>query len=283
MTNKNKIKKAIFSYKIKRIGASIILIMIMGVFLFPGLSYASIINDENIINITNKTRIEEGLNPLTANQLLSKAAYDKAEAIFSTKKFAHTLNNKKFSTWIKEAGYQYKSVGENLAIDFITSEGAMRAWLKSPSHKKNILNPKFQEIGVAVKSDKFSGHEATLVVQIFGTPAILSNQLTAIKPAKPNKTKAKNNYNQAMFLDNSLHKTSLVMKTKYQINSGYLPPANQLYGQDYLSQEFITRIAVYITDSQNINLLKYYFGIIILLFLVFSSSYTWKKQIYLKN
>ena len=92
------------------------LFLIVGVFLLPGLAEASMISDENIINLTNKTRLEFGLDELNANQLLSKAAYDKAEAIFSEQAFKHNLQDKKFSNWIKETGYEYQSVGENLAI-----------------------------------------------------------------------------------------------------------------------------------------------------------------------
>ena len=41
--------------------------------------------------------------------------------------------------------------------------------MNSPSHRSNLLDKNFKEIGVAVASGKLSGREGTLVVQMFGT------------------------------------------------------------------------------------------------------------------
>ena len=152
--------------------------IIIGVFLSPNLAYFSTLTDEKIIELTNQERIASGLNPVTANQLLTKAAYDKARAIFAAQEFRHNLDGIKFSTWIKNAGYNYSYVGENLALDFITSEGAIAAWMKSPTHKKNILNNSFQEIGIAIMEGLFRGRQTALIIQIFGAPTepnIVSN------------------------------------------------------------------------------------------------------------
>ncbi|MCK5061537.1 hypothetical protein KAR28_03215 [Candidatus Parcubacteria bacterium] len=175
---KTKIKKIGFSYW--RIS---LLCVIIGIFLLPQLAFLFGVTDENIINITNKERIKEGLEPLTANQLLSKAAHDKAQAIMNSQKFGHNIIGKKFSHWVKESEYQYSYIGENLAVDFYTSEGIMKAWLKSPTHRKNILNEKFSEIGVAVLPGNLDGKETALVVQIFGQPLTipLANTKTAPK------------------------------------------------------------------------------------------------------
>lgn len=168
---KNQNKKPILGkkYHKKRI-AYPLLIVLMGVFLLPKTAYFSTINAENIIELTNKTREKADASPLTANQLLTKAAYEKARDLIKYQTFSHTLGDKKFSTWIKDSGYEYSFVGENLAIDFATSEGVVEAWLESPTHKKNLLNNKFTEIGVAVIEGSFQGKNSILVVQIFGTP-----------------------------------------------------------------------------------------------------------------
>jgi hypothetical protein len=42
--------------------------------------------------------------------------------------------------------------------------------MASPTHKQNILNERFQEIGVAVGSGKIHGATTTVIVQIFGKP-----------------------------------------------------------------------------------------------------------------
>ena len=146
------------------------LLAVMGIFLLPNTAYLSEINSENIIKLTNEERIKLGLDSLTANQLLTKAAYEKAESLFENQTFEHDIDGRKFSSWVADAGYDYSYVGENLALDFVTAEGTMRAWMDSPSHKKNISNGIFKEIGVAVVEGNFEGKNSILTVQIFGTP-----------------------------------------------------------------------------------------------------------------
>ncbi len=287
-TNKNITYRRNFRRRFKKISASTILLLIVGVFLLPHYTYASTINNENIIDITNETRIEQGLGTLNANQLLSKAAFDKAEAIFEEQSFKHTLQDKQFSEWIKDAGYQYRSVGENLAIDFVTSEGAMKAWLLSPSHKKNILNSKFKEIGVAVKSNVFEGKESMLVVQIFGAPmGRINNQENITTNYQKNAVNKNINpidtsKQREMLLTNSAPQTLLVTNTNSGItnqgNLSYLAKANHLYGQEYLSMEFFEQAVLYVIDYSNIYLMNYYWSIILLLLLVFSSSFVWHRR-----
>lgn len=147
---------------------------LIGIFLLPNLAYLSSITSEEIINITNEERQKAGLNSLTANQLLTQAAAAKGDAILRSQTFQHSIKGRKFSSWIRDAGYNYSYVGENLAIDFETSKTVVEAWKNSPSHKKNLLSPYYEEIGIAAIDGKFQGQNTTVVVQMFGAPAISS-------------------------------------------------------------------------------------------------------------
>jgi len=155
--------------------------MLAGIFLLPNLAYLSAITPEEIITLTNQERETAGLNALTANQLLTQAAIAKGKAILESQTFKHNIDNKKFSSWIRDTGYNYSYVGENLAIDFVTSQGVIEAWEDSPLHKKNLLSPYYQEIGLAATQGKFQGQDTTVVVQIFGSPAVGS-----VQPLSPN-------------------------------------------------------------------------------------------------
>ena len=159
-------KRFFLNLKLSLLGA------LLGIFLLPNLAYLSGIAPEQLIGLTNKERQTAGLSLLNTNELLAQAARLKAEAILETNTFGHTIDDKKFSAWIREAGYDYSYVGENLAIDFLTSEGILEAWNNSPLHKKNLLNPYYQEVGVATLNGKFQGQDTTVVVEIFGSPAI---------------------------------------------------------------------------------------------------------------
>ena len=72
--------------------------------------------------------------------------------------------------WIKQSGYAYKAAGENLAINFTDAKEQQSAWMKSQTHRDNILNAQYQETGVAVIEGKIKGKNALVTVQLFGTP-----------------------------------------------------------------------------------------------------------------
>ncbi|MDP2736354.1 MAG: CAP domain-containing protein [bacterium] len=150
--------------------------MLVGIFLLPNLAYLSTITPEEIIALTNQEREATGLNALTANQLLTQAAIAKGKAILESQTFKHSIDDRKFSAWIRDTGYNYSYVGENLAIDFVTSVGVVEAWKNSPLHKKNLLSPYYKEIGISTIDGKFQGQDTTVVVQIFGSPAVGSFQ-----------------------------------------------------------------------------------------------------------
>ena len=48
------------------------------------------------------------------------------------------------------AGYRFDIVTENVAIGYRTPAEVLKAWLSSSSHRKNILEPRTNELGLAV-------------------------------------------------------------------------------------------------------------------------------------
>lgn len=153
----------------KKFWISFLLVVLIGVFLLPNKVISSPITREEIMKLSNKERVEAGFASLSLNRKLTEAALSKGKNILSTQAFEHNVGGKKFSAWVREAGYEYSYVGENLAIDFVTAEGVIKAWLNSEEHKRNLLNPNYQEIGVAVLEGDFEGQKTILVVQIFGS------------------------------------------------------------------------------------------------------------------
>jgi hypothetical protein len=163
-----------------------LLLMLVGIFLLPSFANSSSITEDNIIRLVNYERIKKGLGVLTTNPLLTTAAIKKANDIFKNKYFGHTIADRAFSSWIKDEKYEYSYIGENLAIDFISSEGAISAWLDSPTHKQNLLNERFRETGVAILDGKFQDKDTILIVQIFGTPATPGKLIAKTAPAPKN-------------------------------------------------------------------------------------------------
>jgi len=135
------------------------------------LGFASSISPERVIEATNQKRGEKGLAPLTINSKLNEAAQRKAGDMFAFDYWAHTSPSGR-NPWafFQEVGYKYLYAGENLARDFQDSGAVVEAWMNSPTHRDNLLNPNYKEIGLAVVNGTLNGVETTLVVQLFGTP-----------------------------------------------------------------------------------------------------------------
>ena len=162
-------KKAIISYIL--IALLIKAIPLVIIYYVPTTDFFAEVNSNAILSLTNEFRRKNGLSELKVNPLLNEIAKEKASDMINKKYFSH--NSPDGLTpwyWFIKNNYNYKYAGENLAIDFIDSSQVIEAWLNSPSHRANLLNQNYQEIGVAVVSGDIEGYETTLVVQVFGTP-----------------------------------------------------------------------------------------------------------------
>lgn len=153
----------------------------------PGvLGFASNIFTEQIVDFTNAERERNGLPALKFNPLLSEAARRKAEDMFADGYWAHIApDGTKPWDFITASGYNYIYAGENLAKDFQDSDDVVAAWMESSSHRRNILNQNYEDIGVAVVNGVLDGYETTLVVQLFGqkVPTVVAEKPPTPAPA----------------------------------------------------------------------------------------------------
>jgi len=130
---------------------------------------ATIAPDE-LVEMTNVRRESEKLNTLNESSLLASAAQMKADDMAKRGYFAHTCPDGLTPWhWFDEVGYNYQYAGENLAVNFREARQVDEAWMNSPSHRENIVNEKFEEIGIATAKGEYKGREVIFVVQLFGT------------------------------------------------------------------------------------------------------------------
>jgi hypothetical protein len=142
------------------------------------LGFASNITADQVIAQTNQERANLGLGRLVLNRQLSAAALAKGQDMFSEQYWAHTSPaGKQPWDFMAQSDYQFIVAGENLARDFDTTETMVTAWMASPTHRANIINPRYQEIGIAVINGQLQGVETTLVVQMFGTPRQIAAEI----------------------------------------------------------------------------------------------------------
>jgi len=138
-------------------------------FLVAGPALASEITGVNVIRFVNESREAQGFPGLSESEKLVKVAQDKLDDMIKNNYFAHTSPaGTEPWHWFSKNGYDYQYAGENLAINFLTAEEQHKAWMNSPTHRKNILNANYQEIGVAVAAGEINGQTAIISVQEFG-------------------------------------------------------------------------------------------------------------------
>ena len=135
------------------------------------IGFQSSIAVPEVLTEINSQRTEVNLLPLKLNDQLSEAAWEKAQDMMNRQYWSHNSPDG-FEPWIflDRVGYNYKFAGENLARNFSDTNQMVQAWMSSPTHKENILNPEYTEIGIAVLSGSYQDNPTTLVVNFFGKP-----------------------------------------------------------------------------------------------------------------
>jgi len=156
-------------------------------FFVPSEVSASAITETNVFNLTNSERAKFGQKALSWNHKLATAARNKAQDMINRDYFSHnTPDGKSPWTFVLAAGYNYVYAGENLAMNFTTSEAMMSAWMNSGGHRANILSANFKELGVGVVVGEYQGYTTTMVVQMFGAQAtqVYTNPGTSKAPVR---------------------------------------------------------------------------------------------------
>jgi len=115
-------------------------------------------------------RYFEPSHPLRTQLQLAKAAQRHSHAMAKERFFDHKgTRGDTPKSRIDDSGYQGRAWGENIAAGQRSPESVVRAWMKSPGHCRNILNPLFHELGVSFIFEARSPYK-TYWVQAFGTP-----------------------------------------------------------------------------------------------------------------
>lgn len=152
------------------------LVCVKFVFSSPVFQFAAVLDSiplfdsREIISETNEARKNNNIVELKPNYQLDLAAQEKLEDMVKNNYFSHVSPSGTTPWfWIKSSAYNYLYAGENLAIGFTTADETVEAWLNSPSHKENLLNTNYREIGVAIGRANIDGISGILVVQMFGS------------------------------------------------------------------------------------------------------------------
>lgn len=131
-------------------------------------------NPEELLRYTNDYRESQGLRPLRLNESLNEAALSKAEDMKERNYWSHnTPEGREPWYFISNNGYNYEKAGENLAYGYLLGGQTVQGWIASDSHRENILDSEFTEVGFATLRDVgFQEMEtnANVVVAFYARP-----------------------------------------------------------------------------------------------------------------
>jgi hypothetical protein len=145
---------------------AVVLLALMGGALGSGRALAA----QDLTAMTNADRVSRGLRALSTAGDLQSFAQQRADEMARSKRLAHTVGlGTKISGW--------RRLGENVGRG-PTLQEIQTAFMASPSHRENILDPDFTQIGVGVT---FDGKDYLYVAVIFRLP----NTTTAAPAPKP--------------------------------------------------------------------------------------------------
>jgi len=120
----------------------------------PNIDDVKALEDE-VIKLVNAERAKNGLGALKANWQLSRVARYKSQDMVNKGYFSHTSPTYGSPFNMMESfGLKFSAAGENIAYGPRTPQEVMNAWMNSPGHRSNILNPSYTEIGVGLAKTK---------------------------------------------------------------------------------------------------------------------------------
>ncbi|MFC8416376.1 CAP domain-containing protein [Streptomyces coelicoflavus] len=107
--------------------------------------------EAQVLALVNEERAAAGCSPVTANDRLTRAADDYSDVMASSGVMSHTgPDGSTMASRVEAAGYQWSTLGENIARGQADAASVMDSWMNSPGHRANILNCSFKELGVGV-------------------------------------------------------------------------------------------------------------------------------------
>ena len=143
-----------------------------------------------IVDLINRDRKTQNLDPLAVNTALNFSAFSKAEDLIIKDYFAHySPDGRKPWDFIDRGQYEYIYVGENLAMNFTSAESAHQALMLSPTHKQNILSDKYSDIGIAVASGELDGQKTNVLVQLFAVRKLIPIKIALAEDKTAGSTK----------------------------------------------------------------------------------------------
>jgi uncharacterized protein YkwD len=106
-----------------------------------------------IVDLTNHVRAESQVPPLNESPALMEGAQLHSQDMARLDQMSHDIPGVSLFSLPDRAAYvhySYQLLGENIAYNQADAASVVASWMDSPSHRENMLNPSFTDIGVGL-------------------------------------------------------------------------------------------------------------------------------------
>jgi uncharacterized protein YkwD len=148
---------------------------------------AASLDSASLMAKINHERVSRNIPALSTAPKLNVAADGKTRDMFARSYFSHVDPDGNY-VWrrVESAGYMpYKMLGENLALDFATEDGVVRAWIDSPTHRDNLLRADFADQGLSAQYGTYENRYTSIVTSLFGTLLVVNPPAVSPPATKP--------------------------------------------------------------------------------------------------
>lgn len=148
----------------------------MGSMVFAATAAPAASAADQMLQATNRLRIEASLPALAADERLSSAALAFASYMAQSDRYGHQADGREPAQRVRAAGYDWCMVAENIAWQY-SSRGfdtdtlarrLVEGWQQSPPHRRNLLDARARQTGIATAQSPRSGKH--YAVQLFASP-----------------------------------------------------------------------------------------------------------------
>jgi uncharacterized protein YkwD len=169
---------------IRRLGVAVVILAAAGLLAASALATRSERSlgsmNHQVLAAVNSFRAAHGLVPLHESGALDRSARQHSLEMGRLGYFAHNSANgtafwRRIQHYFASRNYAQWSVGENLlwAAPTVSAGEAMKMWIASPEHLRNLLTPQWREIGVSAvhvvdAPGVFGGRGVTIITTDFG-------------------------------------------------------------------------------------------------------------------
>jgi hypothetical protein len=119
--------------------------------------------EQELHDLINRERAKQGITLLQISKSLIPIARSHSQDMAAQSELTHnSRDGKTYSQRLQEAGLFFKGTGENIAFSqSLLPEAIHNSFMRSKGHRENILDPRFDTIGIGVFYNKDKGYYVT--------------------------------------------------------------------------------------------------------------------------